>query len=417
MILLWNLIYLFLILLVSPYYILIKRTFSKGNYKLFDKLGMNLSFPLKKSRRIWIHAVSLGEVNLAVPIIESLKEKGEFEILVTSTTPTGLEIARKKLSDLCYVRPSPFDLTISVKRFFDNFKPNILILIEAELWPSLLTEAKKRNVPVIVANTRFGRRTEFFSRLMKFIISRIINKVDKFLVQSERTKDFLKTLGVKEEKISVVGSLKADLSLPEFSHDYCIKKREEMGFFGKKIIVAGSTAEGEEKILLKALKKVRREDLLMIIAPRHPERFKKVENLIKSFGFKYQKKSNYKRNDIQILLLDTIGELPEFYAISDCAFVGGSLVKLGGHNFIEPIFYKKPVFLGQFIYNFRELSEIFLQRGCIKILKKERDIIEMLEGIGTQAQKEMGYLAFEILQKIKGAKERTVSEILKFLNQ
>ncbi len=417
MIYFWNLIYLTLLILVSPYYLLVKRSFVKGKYRLSDKFGRSLNFPPKKGKRIWIHAVSLGEVNLSIPIVKALKEKGEFEILLTSTTPTGLELARKKLSGSCYVSPSPFDLIISINKFFKEFKPDILILIEAEIWPTLITEAKKRNVPVIITNVRIGKRTEFLFKILKFAVSKILNKIDKFLVQSGKTKNFLSDLGIGKEKITIAGSLKAELILPEFSEEWFHKRKEELNLSKKKIIVVGSTADGEEKILLNAFKKVKRDDVVMVIAPRHPERFPKVENLIKSYGFRYQKKSTFKKDDFEILLLDTIGELPEFYAISDSSFVGGSLVKVGGHNFLEPIFYKKPVFFGPFMHNFRELPEIFITNGGAKMVKNKKELMEMLEETGSESHKKMGLIGHEILNKIKGAKDKTIAEILYFLSK
>ncbi len=417
MIYFWNLIYLILLILVSPYYLFVKRSFVKGKYKLSDKFGRNLNFPNKKVRRIWIHAVSLGEVNLSFPVVKALKEKGEFEILLTSTTPTGLELARKKLSDLCYVRPSPFDLIISIRNFLKKFEPDILILAESEIWPTLITETKKRNIPIIIINVRIGKRTEFLFKILKFAVSKLLDKIDKFLVQSERTKNLLLELGIDEKKISVAGSLKADQILPEFSDERIKRKREELNLSEKKIIVAGSTADGEEKILLNTFRMVKRNDLVMVIAPRHPERFSKVENLINSYGFRYQKRSTFKKDDFEILLLDTIGELPEFYAISDSSFVGGSLVKVGGHNFLEPIFYKKPVFFGPYMFNFRELSEIFITNGGAKMVKNEKELMEMIEDTGSENQKKMGLIGYEILNKIKGAKDKTITEILYFLEK
>lgn len=417
MIYIWNLLYFFLLVIASPYYLLIKRTFVRGKYKISDKFGKNLNFPPKRGKRLWIHAVSLGEVNLSIPIVKALKEKGDYEILITSTTPTGLELARKKLSDLCYVQPSPFDLITSTKKLFQKFEPDILILVEAEIWPTLLREAEKRNVPTLLINARFGRRTEFLFRIFKPLSLKILNNIEKFLAQSEKTKNFLINLGIGEEKITVAGSLKADLLLPYFSEDLSNKKREELNLSGKKVIVAGSTMEGEETILLKAFKRCAKRDMVMIIAPRHPERFSKVENIIKYYGFKYQKRSSFEKDDFEVFLLDTIGELPEFYAISDCSFVGGSLVKVGGHNFLEPIYYKKPVFFGPFMHNFRELYEIFTSSGGAMVVRDEKDLTEMFDSVGSESQKKMGAKGYEILNKIRGAKERTVSEIISFLSK
>ncbi len=415
MIYIWNLFYLILLLLVFPYYFFIKKSFKKGNYTLSEKLGINLKLPPKENQRIWIHAVSLGEVNLSVPIVMGLKEKDKFEILLTSTTPAGLKVARDKLSKLCYVKPSPFDLIFSIRKFLNEFKPDIIVLIEAEIWPTLVREAKRRKIPIIITNVRFGRRTKFLFKLLKSAVLKILDKIDRFLVQSEKTKNFLLSLGIKEEKINVVGSLKAELLLSNFSEEWCYKRKEEMNLLEKRIIVAGSTTEGEEKLLLRAFKKVKRNDLVLVIAPRHPERFSKVENIIKSFGFRYQKKTSFKREDFAVLLLDTIGELPEFYAISDCSFVGGSLAKVGGHNFLEPIFYKKPVFFGPFMHNFSELSELFFSSGGAKIVKNEKDLIQMFESVGNETLRKMGLTGYEVLNKIKGAKEKTISEILSLL--
>ncbi len=411
----WNLIYALLLIIASPYYLLIKRPFTKRNFKISERLGKNLLFPSKKSKRLWFHAVSLGEINLVVPIIKSLKEKNNYEILITSTTTTGLEIARKKLGGFCYVQPSPFDLTSIVKKFYEKFLPDILVLVEAELWPALLWEGKKRNIPVVLLNARFGTRTKKLFKLFKFFISKFLNNIDRFLVQSEATKDFLLSLHIKENKIVVTGSLKADLPLLEYNEEWLNQKREEFNLSCKRVIVAGSTVDGEEEILLKIFKKIRKEELVLVIAPRRPERFTKVEKIIKQFGLRYQKKSNFRKEKFEVLLLDTIGELPDMYALSDCCFVGGSLVRKGGHNFLEPLFYKKPVFFGPFMQNFKELADIFVSNSGVKILKTSADIEDMFMSAGSDHQKRMGLKGYEILCGLKGAKESSIKEIISLL--
>ncbi|MGQ9617526.1 MAG: 3-deoxy-D-manno-octulosonic acid transferase [Candidatus Aminicenantia bacterium] len=411
MILLWNIFFGILLFFVSPYYLI-----TRGNLRVIERTGKNLKFTEKRNKRVWFHAVSLGEVNLSIPIARELKKKGNYEILLTSTTPTGLEVGNKKLGNFCCIYPSPFDLIPFVRNYFESFEPDILILVEAEIWPTLLWEAKRRNIPVVLINARFGKRTEKIFRILRSLSRGLISKIDKILVQSEVTRNFLLDIGIEDEKIIFAGSLKAELVLPKLTDEEISIKKQALNLQGKKIFTAGSTLEGEEEILLKAFKKLGNDDLVLIIAPRHPERFVNVENLIKKYGFEYQKKSTFKKENFRILLLDTIGELPEIYAISDATFVGGSLVKKGGHNFLEPVFYRKPVFFGPFIDNFRELADIFVSNSGAGFVKDENDLFEIFSSIGGEEQIKMGEKGYEILCKLKGAKEKTLNEILSLLN-
>jgi len=257
----------------------------------------------------------------------------------------------------------------------------------------------------------------YFSR---FLFRKVLANVSLFLVQTTRDKEKLEKIGIESDKIIVSGNLKADISIKEFTPQEIEELKYKFGIDNsKKVIVAGSTLKGEEERILNAFIEARKsnENLFLILAPRHPERFNEVEKLVKKYPLKYIRKSCFKkRKKWDIMLLDTLGELVNFYAICNLAFVGGSLVPKGGHNILEPAFFKKPVFFGPHYKNFQDIAEKFLASGGARIVRNEKDLIEAFSRIGTEEYIEMGERAYEILSSLRGATKITLKYIQKFIN-
>jgi len=314
------------------------------------------------------------------------------------------------------------DFPCIVKKYFQKINPKLFILTESEFWPNLLREAKKEGINVLLVNGRISDCSFKKYYLFRFLFKKIFANISLFLVQSSKDKEKLQKIGVESDKVIVAGNLKADISIKYNPQEIeKLKLKFKLGIDNsKKVIVGGSTLKGEEEKLLKAFIEIRkeREDLLLILAPRHPERFDEVEKLVKKFPLKYIRKSHFKEKEKwDIMILDTLGELINFYAICDLAFVGGSLVPRGGHNILEPAFFKKPIFLGPYYNNFQDIVEKFLEKKAIRIISNEKDLIEAISKIGSEEYKKMGERAYEALCALQGATEIILKYIEKFMKQ
>jgi 3-deoxy-D-manno-octulosonic-acid transferase len=253
-----------------------------------------------------------------------------------------------------------------------------------------------------------------YSRL-KPLAREVLKYIDLFLMQSDKDKEKIESLGIEPDRVEVSGNLKSEVDLPQFTDAEILAVKKNLGIpQQKKVIVAGSTRKGEEEMLVEAYAEVRqkREDLLLILAPRHTERVHEVEKICQNYAFKIAKRTQVSLEAVwDVLILDTIGELALFYALSDAAFLGGSLVKWGGHNLLEPAFYGKPIFYGPHMENFAALAEEFVKCRAAKILSKKEDLVGMFLFMDEKELGEMGKRAKELLHSLQGATEKTVKAI------
>ncbi|MEW6455738.1 MAG: glycosyltransferase N-terminal domain-containing protein [Acidobacteriota bacterium] len=414
---LWQLIYLLLLFLSFPYF-LCNKILKKKEFPVFlRRLGFNLKKDKKEKKRIWIHAVSLGEVLLTSPIISKIKELGKFDVYITTTTQTGYQVATERLSGIKKIFFSPLDIRFSVKKYLNFISPDILILVENEIWPTLILETRKRNIPILLINGRMSDRTFKYFNFFKSIIKPIVNKIDYFLVQDNETYNKYKILGISEEKLQISGNLKADTAFPFFTENEIEILKSQFNLKGKKIFVAGSTSKGEENTILEAYLKAKKanDDLKLILAPRHPNRFEEVERIIKKYKLKMKTRTSFQNKEYDVLLLNTIGELCKFYAISNGVFVGGSLVSKGGHNILEPAFYSKPICFGKYMSNFKNISEIFLKKKASILIKNEKDLVNFIKKIDSEELKSMGIRAYKTYLSLKGGTEKTIDKILSLI--
>lgn len=413
---LYSLLLLKTLILLFPYYFF-KRTILRGeSLNIRKRLGYGLPQAQNKRKSIWIHAVSVGEVLSLQRLIQQLKEKhSSWVINFSSLTSTGLRMANEKLQGVDNVFLIPLDFARSIRKFFNAFNPKLFILAESEFWPNLLRVAKEQDAAVLLINGRISDHSFRRYRRFRFFSKKILKNIDLSLVQTEKEKEKLEEIGMNYHRVRVVGNLKAEIELPLFAESEILRLKKDLNIQeGKKVIVAGSTRKGEEEKLLRAFSKATkvRGNLQLVLAPRHPVRVNEVERICQNFPFSVKRRTELSsKKKWEILILDTIGELAQFYALSDVAFVGGSLVPWGGHNILEPAFYAKPVFFGPHMHNFEFLAEKFVQSGGARIIHEEKDLVELFLNVGDKALIEMGKAAKETLGSLQGATERTIEAI------
>lgn len=408
------------LILLFPYYFIKKTLLKREKLYIRKRLGYGLPHEQNQMKSIWIHAVSVGEVLSIQKLIQLIKERhSSWVINFSSLTSTGLKIAKEKLKGVDNIFFIPLDFASLVRKPFNTLKPKVLILAESEFWPNLLREAKKQDAAVILINGRISDRSYKRYSFFRFLIKKILKNIDLCLVQTEQEKEKLEKIGVDSPRVRVVGNLKAEIELPPCTEKEILTLKKDLNIKEqKKVIIAGSIRKGEEEKLLGAFSKALkiRNDLLLILAPRHLERVNEVERICQKFPFLVRRRTKLSPNEEwDILILDTIGELAKFYALSDITFVGGSLVPWGGHNILEPAFYKKPIFFGPYMNNFALLAEKFVQSGAARIVHKEEELVEIFLYENEKNLVEMGERAKETLVSLQGATGKTIEAIEAFM--
>ena len=403
----------------SPYFLYQALRHNKYVGSIPQRLGyLPVSFNLDGDESIWVHAVSVGEVLSARPLISELRARyPKLRLFLSTTTLTGQELARRSVSDVDAVFYFPFDWTITARRTLNVVRPRLFVMTETEIWPNLLRECKKRGVKTLTVNGRISYRSFPRYRLIRPFMKRVLADIDRFCVQGEDTSRRLIELGADPARITVTGSLKFD-SL-EASPVPGRGRERVLRFFrvprSRPVIIAGSTLKGEEEPVIRAFNRVRAAGVnaLLIIAARHPERFDEVERLCRHEGL-----AVVRRTELPIdaepradaVVLDTIGELAPLYQIATVVFVGGSLVPAGGHNILEPALYGKPVVFGPFMENFGEIADTFLSNGAAIQVRTPGELEEtMLSLIGDPVRRaRVGAAARALVESNRGARDRTL---------
>jgi len=415
-----NLLYTTLFTLAVPFLILrlIWRGFRAPDYwnRWPERFG---SIPQRSSERlvIWVHAVSVGEVEACRPLVKGLRsEFPDHQILITTMTPTGSARVKSVFSDSvshCYL---PYDIPFAIKQFIKNANPQFGIIMETEIWPNLLRHCQKQGISLILANARMSERSaKGYARFPNFIRSTLQN-LSVIAVQGQDDKKRFQELGAEKKNVHIIGNLKYEISLPTSLKEQASAMRN-IWSINRPVLVAASTHEGEEEMILNASRQIRGHypDLLLILVPRHPERFDRVAALAQKSGFKTLRRSEQRPcpSDVQILLVDTMGELPLFYAASDIAFVGGSLVPHGGHNLLEPAALGRAVITGPHFFNFNDISKQFLAaNAAVQVSNTEelaQTVISLLNNPDQRA--EMGEAGLKLILNSQGASSRLVNLI------
>ena len=367
---------------------------------------------------IWLHAVSVGETLAAVPLVKALQEKyPNHRLTLTCMTPTGSERIKAAFGDSvdhCY---APYDMPDSVARLLNRVKPKILIIMETELWPNTIAACHKRNIPVLLANGRLSEKSAAAYRRIAPLVRPMLAGLTTVAAQHKDDGARFTDLGLAETALSITGNIKFDLSLDNITRGKARALLTEWrGVSERPILLAASTHRGEDEIILQAFKKIkdRINNPLLVLVPRHPERFNQVAELCGATGFSVAKRSSGDSpGNADILLGDTMGELMCFFGACDIAFVGGSLVPTGGHNMIEPAAWGVPVLSGPHLFNFSEASQLLLNGGAMQICQSADQMAEqVVELIQNQAQRdEMGGAAQRIAEANRGALDRLLSLI------
>lgn len=349
---------------------------------LREKLGFIRN--IEGGKTIWIQVVSVGEVNAIDNFIRRLKRQSNYSLVVSTTTLTGNVIARRKYSHLAKVIFFPLDISFIVKKVIKIINPQIFIAVETEIWPNLFRNLSKRNIPIVIVNGRISDKAFRRYRLIKPVIRKILNRCSSIGVQNENYKKRFLSLGADKQRIILSGNMKFESisidqnSLRKIKETYIPILKKENKF----LFVSGCTHPGEEEIILSVYKDIFADfsDIILLLAPRHPERISSIEKIVRAKGFnpiRISKASDGSFFDKKnVYLLDTIGELLYFYSLADICFVGGSLSNNGGHNILEPIYFLKPTLFGPHMDNFPDVEETVLEKGAgIKI----RDADELKE--------------------------------------
>lgn len=370
---------------------------------------------------IWVHAVSVGEVLAVSQLVNDLKKQHpDRQVFVSTTTTTGQQLARQRFGEN-RVFFMPLDFGFAVRRYLNALKPQLIVIAETEFWPNLLHLARKRQTSVAIVNARISDRSFPRYKRFKWFFGRVLSNVDLFLTQTAEDAQRLRDIGAPTERVRVSGNLKFDVR----SNAQPALITGVRAAIGKDspVIVCGSTAEGEEEPLLAAFKAIQQQfpAAVMVLAPRHPERFEKVAALIASQGFLLQRRTQWQpAQPIRsgIFLLDSVGELAAIYELADIAFVGGSLVTTGGHNILEPAQYGAAILVGPHTFNFREIVALFEQAGAVKTVTAETLYPQFLPLLGKPEERQrMGRAAKDLFAKHAGATRRTLDALAPLLKQ
>ena len=414
---------------VLSYFIL--RSLLSGKYRrnLGPRLGLGLRDRVKTINRrvIWVHALSVGEVLSAVSLLSSLREHfPEDELFFTTTSETGQQVARQRLAVLnCRFYYLPLDLWWVVRRAVKNIGASIFVLIETDLWPNLFRCLAREGTPIVLVNGKVSDRSFPRYQLGQRFISEVFNHIDVLCMQSAEDGRRMKMLGVEASKVKVTGNMKFDQPLTESVGSERKQLIKELGWIPPSVTwVAGSTHPGEEDIVLEVYTRLRKEfpNLSLILAPRSQQRFKEVFSLIKLRGWETARRSqlvgqNSRGVQLDVLVLDTIGELSRFYSLGNFAFVGGSLVDFGGHNPLEAAQRGLPVVFGPHMENFKEIAAILTESGGGYQISTEAELYGKIKSwLDAPAKcREQGKRAQAAIQPHQGAVARNLDIIRRLL--
>lgn len=375
------------------------------------------------TRGLWIHAVSVGEVGVAAILAAALP--ADLPLLVTTVTPTGQARARAAFAGRARVAYLPFDLGPLVERFLRRFAPRALVLIEGDYWPLLLRQAHRRGLPVAVVNGRVGDRTFRRLRFWRPIAGILFSRVDSFALQSEQDRDRLLALGVPARRLAVTGNLKFEAAEPAARPELMDAVTRLAA--GRPVLLAGSTMEGEEPQVLDAFVSLGGgARALLVLGPRHPERWDEVDGLLRQRGLAHLRRSRLAlpappaaaaAPPPHVLLLDSLGELAALYRLAAAAFIGGTLVSTGGHNPLEAARYAVPVAAGPSMHNFRDMAERFDRAAAWRRVADAQELAgAWAEWLADPAgAREQGRRAQRLVEENRGALARTLDLLSPFL--
>lgn len=382
-------------------------------YRIAERFSFYKNAPMPVD--IWIHAVSLGEVVAATPLIQALLKKKQ-RVLVTTMTPTGSQQVLNRFGTQVVHHYVPYDLPWVLRRFFRRFKPRVGMIMETELWPNIIHQAKCSQIPLLLVNARLSDRAFKQYIKLRFMFKLVINEFTAILAQSQQDAQRFMDLGASPQYVKVVGNLKFDL--PAVVIDKNLQQVFKAAWGNERVVlIAASTHEGEEEVFLRQLATLKNAipQLLLLIAPRHPERFQAVYQLCQQYsyttGLRSQRQNITEQTDV--VVLDSLGELMLFYSMSDYAFVGGSLVPIGGHNVLEPIAVNVPVLCGPYMNNSKSICDDLCRANALEKVLDADDLIKKLVALYQNPMRREAQIknAIAVLHANRGALDRCIEEI------
>jgi 3-deoxy-D-manno-octulosonic-acid transferase len=409
-------------ILAIPWFLWKGRTTGKYLRTFRERMGrLPVYLNVDGDHSLWIHAVSVGEVLAARPLVPALRERfPRHRIFLSTTTMTGNAVAKKSIHGIDGLFYAPFDFPWAVRRALDVLNPSLLILVETELWPNLIHEARRRGARICVVNGRISPRSfRRYQRLGPFL-RKVLAEVDLFLMQGEAHAERMRVMGAPPDRVQVTGNLKFDAAPP----GRLTERLTRLLAAGpeRPLWIAGSTVGGEEQLVLAAFHAVRQQipEARLLLAPRHPERFDSVAPLVEAAGFRCLRRSALDPaawGDGEVLLLDTLGELSQVYALASVVFVGGSLVPTGGHNILEPAVVGKPVIVGPHMENFQEIADQFRsEQALVEVASADelgREVTALL--LDERRRLGLGERARELVGRNRGAVVRSTDALSSLL--
>ena len=387
---------------------------------LRERLGfVQVPPPPLPGERFWVHAVSVGEVMAAVPLVQALRVRWPAaDVVVSTVTATGERVARARLTEAAAMLTFPLDFPGAVRRTVRRIQPGCFIALETELWPNLLRALRQGRIPAVLANGRISDRSYRRYQLVRRLFRRVLGDVALFCMQSEEDARRIISLGAPPERVLVTGNLKMEAPSGDAGAEQLWRRLLHLG--QAPILVAGSTHRGEEAAVLDAFLAMRpvADGLRLVLAPRHPERLDEVEGLAVTRGLAVVRRSRVSAgNAAPVILLDTMGELASLYAVADVIFVGGSLVPIGGHNVLEPALHAKAVVFGPHMTNFRDASALLLRANAAVQVGSGSELGAALERLLTDApaRQALGRAAWSAVRAHQGACVRTVEGLERVL--
>lgn len=375
---------------------------------------------------VWLHTVSVGEFLAALPLIRRLQADARLQLVITTTTPTGSERVRTVLGDSVFHVYAPYDLPDVLMRFLNRVKPALYLVMETELWPNTLAACARRNIPTLLINGRLSERSALGYARFGALTKPMLQNLTCAAIQNSVDAARFVALGLPEHKVKVTGNIKFDLGLSDELRMQAASLKNRLSNNAQRmVLIAASTHQGEDEIILDAFAQVRASSsvvarsAVLILVPRHPERFERVGQLCENRGFVTVRRSESCWNsEADILLGNTMGELMLMFGASDIAFVGGSLVPNGGHNFIEPAAWGLPLLSGEYLFNFAEVARLLTDAGALTRVDSAQSLAEEFIRLldNESLRKEAGTAALRVAVDNRGALDKTLLLIADYLS-
>ncbi len=411
------------LVLTLPYWLLQRTRHRKYRAGLSERLGRipeRLAVPATHPA-IWVHAVSVGEVIAVSSLVAQLRQRfPQHRVAVSTTTDTGQKLARTRFGaeNVFYF---PLDFAFAIRPYLQFLRPELIVIAETEFWPNFLRLTHESGAQIAVVNARISDRSWPGYRRIRHLVSRVLQQVDLFLTQTQEDARRLADIGAPAKRVHVTGNLKFDVPPPALPPIVASLRASFQQANGGPVIVCGSTVDDEERLLLRAFENVLASHprAVMILAPRHPERFSQVAQLLEDLGLRFWRRSLWAGDPITggVLLIDSIGELAALYSLADVAFVGGSLVPRGGHNIIEPAQHGVPILVGTHTENFRDIVGLFQAHDAVRVITPAELPLAFMELISNETERiALGCRAAETLRSQRGATQRTLEALEKLLS-